>query len=91
MIGSKKRFIGSNAPIRTPSGSAVAAARRKAMPMRRVEVHTASSRSCSKMSMPLRSSEYGITSSPLRSVGISWSFSASRIGVRPCPTAYPIS
>ena len=38
MIGSKKRLIGSNAPISMPSGSATAEASRNAMTMRRVEI-----------------------------------------------------
>src|SRR5512140_1990447 len=43
--GSKNRFTGSNAPIRTPSGRATAEARKNARRMRRVETRTAWPRS----------------------------------------------
>ena len=45
MIGSKKRLIGSNAPINTPSGNAIAEASRNAIAMRRVETRIAVPRS----------------------------------------------
>ena len=45
MIGSKKRLMGSKAPINTPSGSARAEANRNAMAMRRVETRIAVPRS----------------------------------------------
>ena len=37
MIGSKKRLIGSKAPIKTPSGSAITAAATNEMTIRSVE------------------------------------------------------
>ncbi len=44
-MGSKMRLMGSNAPIRTPSGSATADASANAIAIRRVDTRIASSRS----------------------------------------------
>src|SRR5262245_8119727 len=60
ITGSKIRLIGSNAPIRTPRGSATAEARRKASVIRRVETRIAEPRSyCMKSCSVPRTTSVG--------------------------------